>query len=340
MVKKMEKPKIALYWCSSCGGCEESVLDLAGDILGIAEKIDIVFWPVAMDFKYKDVEMMGDGEITASLINGAIRTDDQEHMARLIRKKSRMVIAHGSCAHLGGAIGLANFYSKRDIFDRIYKKIPSVKNPRGILPKMKTERLLCNDIRQSTIDKSERELGLPHFHERVKALSQVIDVDYYIPGCPPTPELVKNAILAILQKELPAKGSVFGEKKALCYTCSRIETKPDSVKIKKFKRVYEIKWDPTRCFLSQGIICLGIATRGGCGERCIKANMPCRGCFGPTDNVKDQGAKFLSALASIIDSNNERELRKIADSIPDPAGLFYRYSLASSILKGKIENKT
>jgi F420-non-reducing hydrogenase small subunit len=238
-----------------------------------------------------------------------------------------MVIAHGSCAHLGGAIGLANFYSKKDIFDRIYKKIPSVKNPRGILPEMRTK-------------DSEKDLELPHFHEIVKALDQVIDVDYYIPGCPPTPELVKNAILAILQKKLPAKGSVFGEKKALCYTCSRLETKPDSVKIRKFKRVYEIKWDLTRCFLDQGIICLGPATRGGCGERCIKVNMPCRGCFGPTDNVKDQGAKFLSALASIIDSNNEKELKKIAESIPDPGGLFYRYSLASSILKGKIVNKT
>jgi F420-non-reducing hydrogenase small subunit len=248
-------------------------------------------------------------------------------MAKLLRKKSRLVIAHGSCAHLGGAIGLANFYSKRDIFDRVYKKILTVKNPRGILPEMETK-------------DSEREIDLPHFHESVNALDQVIDVDYYIPGCPPTPELIKNAVVAILQNDLPPKGSVFGDERALCYTCSRIDTKPDSVKIKKFKRVYEIKWDPERCFLDQGIICLGPATRGGCDERCIKANMPCRGCFGPTDNVKDQGAKFLSALASIIDSNNERELKKIVDSIPDPAGLFYRYSLASSILKGKIENKT
>jgi F420-non-reducing hydrogenase small subunit len=327
VVKEMEKPKVALYWCSSCGGCEESVLDMAEDILEIAEKIDIVFWPVALDFKYRDIEMMHDEEITATLINGAIRTDDQEKMAKLLRKKSRLVIAHGSCAHLGGAIGLANFYSKRDIFDRVYKKILTVKNPRGILPEMETK-------------DSEREIDLPHFHESVNALDQVIDVDYYIPGCPPTPELIKNAVVAILQNDLPPKGSVFGDERALCYTCSRIDTKPDSVKIKKFKRVYEIKWDPERCFLDQGIICLGPATRGGCDERCIKANMPCRGCFGPTDNVKDQGAKFLSALASIIDSNNERELKKIVDLIPDPAGLFYRYSLASSILKGKLKNKT
>jgi F420-non-reducing hydrogenase small subunit len=327
MVEKMEKPKIALYWCSSCGGCEESVLDLAEDILEIAEKIDIVFWPVALDFKYRDIEIIDDGEITAVLINGAIRTDDQEKMARLLRKKSRLVIAHGSCAHLGGAIGLANFYTKREIFDRIYKKIPTVKNPRGILPDVETK-------------DSEIGIDLPYFHELVKALDQVIDVDYYIPGCPPPPELIKNAIVAILQNDLPTKGSIFGDERALCYTCSRTETKPDSVKIRKFKRVYEIKWDPERCFLDQGIICLGPATRGGCGERCIKANMPCRGCFGPTGNVKDQGAKFLSALASIIDSNNERELKKVVDSIPDPAGLFYRYSLASSILKGRIGNKT
>jgi F420-non-reducing hydrogenase small subunit len=327
MIEKMEKPKIALYWCSSCGGCEESVIDLAEDILEIAEKTEIVFWPVALDFKYRDIEMMDDGEITASLINGAIRTDDQEQMARLLRNKSRLVIAHGSCAHLGGAIGLANFYSKRDIFDRLYKNIPTVKNHQGILPGMETK-------------DSERELELPHFHELVKALDQVIDVDYYIPGCPPTPELIKNAVVAILQNDLPPKGSVFGDERALCYTCSRLETKPESVKIRKFKRVYEIKWDPKRCFLDQGIICLGPATRGGCDERCIKANMPCRGCFGPTGNVKDQGAKFLSALASIIDSNNEKELKKIVDSIPDPAGLFYRYSLASSILNGKVGNKT
>ena len=78
----MTKPKIALYWCSSCGGCEESVIDLAEDILKVVEAVDIVFWPVAMDFKYSDVEAMADGEISASLINGAIRMDEQEHIAK------------------------------------------------------------------------------------------------------------------------------------------------------------------------------------------------------------------------------------------------------------------
>lgn len=76
---------------------------------------------------------------------------------------------------------------------------------------------------------------------------------------------------------------------------------------------------------------MGPATRSGCGERCINANMPCRGCFGPTSAVEDQGAKFLSALTSIIDSEDEQEIKAILDSVIDPTGLFYMYSLASSV---------
>lgn len=318
----MNKPKIALYWCSSCGGCEESVLDLAEDLLDVEKSVDILFWPVALDMKYQDVAMIPDGGITATLINGAVRMENQEHMAKILRKKSKLIIAHGSCAHIGGVVGLANFYDSRDILNRAFKEVPTLKSPQNILP-------------GDGMEESQKELRLPNFHSTVKALDQIIEVDYYIPGCPPTPRLIKNAINAILQQRLPLKGSVLAEKKALCYSCSRRESKPDMVRIKRFMRLYEKQWDPARCFLDQGLICLGPATRGGCEERCIKANMPCRGCFGPPDNVMDQGAKILSFLASFLDSKDEKELRKIADSIPDPGGLFYRYSLASSILKGK-----
>jgi F420-non-reducing hydrogenase small subunit len=105
--------------------------------------------------------------------------------------------------------------------------------------------------------------------------------------------------------------------------------------IKEIKRPYEVILDPEKCFLAQGLICMGPATRGGCGERCIEGNMPCRGCMGPTDQVHDQGAKFLSALASILDANDEKDIERIVDSIDDPAGTFYRFSLPSSLLRRK-----
>ena len=96
-----EKPKVAFYWCSSCGGCEEAVVDLAEKILDVVAAVDIVFWPVALDFKKADVEAMEDGSILAAFVNGAIRTTEQEEMAHLLRRKAKVLVAFGSCAHLG-----------------------------------------------------------------------------------------------------------------------------------------------------------------------------------------------------------------------------------------------
>lgn len=320
----MAKPKVAFYWCASCGGCEEAVVDLAENILKVVEAVEIVLWPVAMDFKIKDVEALQDKEIAVSFINGAIRTSEQEHVAKLLRKKSGLVVAFGACAHLGGIPGLANFSNRAKIFDYVYHRSPSVDNPDRITPQEKT------------IVK-EGELTLPEFYNTVHTLDQVIDVDYYLPGCAPPPDLIMNAVEAILTGNLPEKGSVLSPDKSLCDTCKRKITKPEKSVIKEIKRVHEVMLDPDRCFLDQGIICLGPATRDGCGERCINANMPCRGCFGPTSRVDDQGAKFLSALASIIDADTDDEIRKITDSIADPAGIFYFYSLPSSMLKRKFD---
>ena len=176
------------------------------------------------------------------------------------------------------------------------------------------------------------EVNIPELFDRVYATNQIIDIDYYIPGCPPTPEIIQNAILALLEGRLPEKGSILTENKGLCFDCPRKDTRPDKVLISQFKRPHEVL-DNGTCFLEQGMICLGIATRTGCKAKCINGNMPCRGCFGPTDNVNESGGKALSAIASIIETNDEDEIRKVIDTIADPSGLFYRYSLAVSILE-------
>jgi F420-non-reducing hydrogenase small subunit len=315
----MSKPKVAFYWCASCGGCEEAVVDLAEKILKVVEAVDIVFWPVALDFKKKDVEAMPDASIAVSFINGSVRLSEQEEMVHLLRRKSQLVVAFGSCAHLGGIPGLANFWNKEAIFRRAYFTTPSTVNPDKVVP-------------QEKIVVEGKELTLPAFYDTVRALDQVIDVDYYLPGCAPPPQLVWNAVVAILEGKLPPKGSVLSPNKSLCDDCDRNKTKPEKLSIKEFKRPWEIMLDPEKCFLAQGVICMGPATRTGCEERCISANMPCRGCFGPTDQVYDQGAKFLSALASLIEAKDEKEIEKIVETIVDPAGTFYRFSLPKSIL--------
>ena len=323
----MAKPKVAFYWCASCGGCEEAVIDLNEDLLKVADAVDIVLWPVALDFKRKDVEALSDGEIAVSFINGSVRLEEQEDMVKLLRRKSGLVVAFGSCAYLGGIPGLANFWNRETIFERQYKEVPTMENPEGITPQLKT-----------TVDGLE--LTLPEFYDTVKTLDQTIPVDYYLPGCAPPPDLILSAVNAILKGELPEKGAVLAPKKALCDTCPRLETKPDKISIKEMKRPWEIKIDPEKCFLVQGLFCYGPATRSGCGETCIRANMPCRGCFGPLDGVVDQGAKALSMLASILGIEEEggmsdEDVKRLIDGIADPAGTFYRYGLPASLLRRK-----
>jgi F420-non-reducing hydrogenase small subunit len=300
-------PKVAFYWCASCGGCEEAVVDLAEGILDVASAIDIVLWPVALDFKRADIEALRDGSIAAAFINGAVRSSEQEEWAKLLREKSQVVIAFGACAQLGGIPGLANLSNREMIFDAVYRKAPGVENPAGTVPATQSKM-------------NGHALSLPLFWDTVRALDQVIAVDYYIPGCPPTPTL-------------PVKGSVLAPDHALCIECPRKDTKPERLEIQQFHRPSEVEMDPERCLLAQGVLCLGAATRSGCDARCIKGAMPCTGCFGPTSRVRDYGAKALSSVASLASGNDEAEIEAVFAAIPDPVGTFYRYSLPASMLQ-------
>ncbi len=316
------KPKIAFYWCASCGGCEEAVVDLAEDILGVVEAVDIVLWPCAMDFKKADIEAMPDKSVVATLLNGAVRSSEQEEMAHLLRRKSQYLIAYGACAHLGGIPGLANQYSREQILRYVYEESPTTVNAEKTRPAIRSR-------------SNGHELALPELRNVVRTLDQVVEVDYYIPGCPPTPKITSAAVAALLTGKLPPKGSVLAPDIALCDQCARKSTKPADLSFSEFKRPHLTQLDPQTCFLAQSVVCLGPATRGGCEGLCTAGGMPCSGCFGPTSRVRDQGAKILSSLCANVVAKEEKGIAETLAGIPDPVGTFYRYGLASSLLRRK-----
>lgn len=322
------KPKIAFYWCASCGGCEEAVVDLAEDVVAVLGAIDIVLWPVAMDFKRHDIEAMADGEITAALINGAVRTSEQEEMAELLRRKSRFVIAYGACAQLGGIPGLANMIDRETILRRVYDEDQTAAS------EAPGAGMHLDPVRPQTASWSNGHmLKLPLLREGVRALDQVIAVDYYIPGCPPTPKLTRAAIDALLSGNLPQRGTVLAPDIALCDECPRKASKPTDLKYEAFRRPHLTTLDPEKCLLAQGVVCMGPATRGGCGAACINGHMPCTGCFGPSSRIRDQGAKMLSSLCGSLAAIEPDAIATVLDGIPDPVGTFYRYGLAKSLLR-------
>jgi F420-non-reducing hydrogenase small subunit len=316
----MARPTLALYWAASCGGCEIAVLDLQEKILDVANAFDIVLWPVAMDFKYDGIRKREDKSIDLCLFNGSIRNSENEEMAKLLRAKSKTLVAFGSCSMEGGIPGLANLTTKEAILKFVYKDSPStVTTNGGVYPETHTAM-------------PEGEIEIPEMWETVKALDQVVEVDYYVPGCPPIPDRIWSVVEYILSGQpLPARGSVLGAgTKTCCDECTR---KKEEKKLTEFHRPHEIVTDPERCLLEQGVVCMGPATRDGCGALCPAANMPCRGCYGPPPNVSDQGAKMVSAISSIIDAHEVKDIERILDQLADPMGTFYRFSLAHSLLR-------
>ena len=320
-----DKLKFGFYWAASCGGCEIAVLDTNEKILDVVERADILFWPVAMDTKYADVKAMPDRHMDVCFFNGSIRNSEQEELAHLLRKKAKVLVAFGSCAHHGCIPGLANLSGREQILKHVYTEEPSVVNPDGTRPLVKGK-------------VPEGDVTLPEFYDRVSPLNRVVEVDYYLPGCPPAVSGILNAVTAIFEGNLPAKGSILAPAKALCDECDR--NKHVAKKMPDVKRMWEVQADPTVCFLEQGIVCMGPATRGGCGQRCINGNWPCTGCMGPTPEVGDQGGKTISALSSVLRVDDEKDItgpetEKLLAKVKDPVGTFYMYGLADATIRNR-----
>ena len=134
---------------------------------------------------------MADGEIDVCLFNGGVRTSEQEYMAQLLRRKSKVLVAFGSCASEGCIPGLANLHNRQEIFDNSYRDTPSTDNPSGVRP-------------QAVTKVAEGNLHLPVFYDTLKTLDQTVKVDYYLPGCPPESDRIWDAIEAIVTGQASA----------------------------------------------------------------------------------------------------------------------------------------
>jgi len=223
------KLKLAIYWGAACGGCCVSVLDVHEHLYDIVEAADLVFWPIALDTKYKDVEEMEDHFIDITLFNGAIRNSENEHMAHLLRQKSKILVAYGSCAYEGCIPALSNLTTAEATFNAVYHANPSIENSEGVRPQLVSQ-------------VPEGELTLPAFYNTVKSLDQVVPVDYYIPGCPPEPPqiwAVLEAVVAALTEgaELPPPGSVVGA--GTVAVCEECPLEKNVKTIKRFYRPYD-----------------------------------------------------------------------------------------------------
>jgi F420-non-reducing hydrogenase small subunit len=311
-----QKVKLAVHTATGCRACEQGILDVHNEVSELGRFAEIVYWPYALGTPREAVE---DG-VDVTLFAGAIHTEADRQAAVKLRERSKILVSVGACASFGGLPGLVNLAP------------PSA--PAG-----------------ETAAEGEDKPTLPRTESRVLALSQVVEVDYFVPGCPPTQNLLWAATLALVCRGesparlsysvarlpeavaqaitsgvLPPRGTIFAGEKAVCGSCSRVK---EEKKFGTCKRPYQQYELTGRCLLEQGLVCQGIATQEGCGGLCTGVGVPCRGCFGKAPAILDPGAKMVSAVASTFDSKNAQEIEGLVDSFVDLAGTFYRYSLPS-----------
>lgn len=321
-----DKIKCGFLLLGGCAGCEMAVVDMSEKLIDMLEELEIVFWaPTVADVKYDDLEAMEDDSIDVAFIDGMVRLDEHIHMAKVMRAKAKTVIAFGICACLGGTAGLGSLHSKEELFEKAFKNTPSTDNPDGIYPQP-----------HCLVD-GKYDLTLPAYEDKVRTLDDVIEVDYYIGGCPPHHDHVEAALTAIVSGNLPPKGSWITNGKAVCDVCDRNPAAKGEkrVLIKDIKRTVDGVPDDHTCLLQQGYICFGPITQGDCNAACLKVNTPCRGCGGPLPGVDDYGAQALSTIGSILEDENATSM--LMEKYPNLAKFFYRYALPSGILARKMK---
>ncbi|MFZ1986701.1 MAG: hypothetical protein WAU91_19985 [Desulfatitalea sp.] len=315
------KKKIAIFTASGCRGCEHAILNIHHQVQSLSRWVDIVFWPYLLGSGQPELDALD--SIDVCFFAGAVTTAAERRMAEQLRARTEVMVACGACAAFGGMPSLVNL--KKD-------------GCQGVQQGPDQENTGKNPI-------------LPLLEKRVSALEQVVVVDYLIPGCQPTQSLFWAALQALAcgprsQSKLsfaasrlparvaqaitagiaPPKGSCFAGDKAVCASCSRVK---EEKKFNSAIRPYEKYEESGRCLLEQGLVCLGISTREGCGGLCTGVGQPCRGCFGKAEAVYDPGAKMVSAISSTFASDNKIEIEQMAAKFKDLSGTFYRYTSAT-----------
>ena len=306
----MEKIKIAYLLAGGCAGCDTSMIDTASSLTNFLKNVSLEFFtPTLIDSKYEDLEKVEDNYFDIAFFSGNIRNEEHEHLAKLLRKKSKILIAFGICASLGGVRGLVNYFPEDEILKRAYIENLSTNNPSKSLPSQETE--VENEI-----------LKLPVL-TRAKALDDVVEVDYYVGGCPPSYKHIEKIFNMILENKLPEKGSWITMGKAVCDVCPRnpIYQNRKKENPKDIKRPIDFV-EEKYCFLEMGYLCLGAATQGDCGAPCPKAGNPCRGCGGPVFGDKNIAIKTIALIGSALKDPS------LLNKISDKERLFYRYSFA------------
>ena len=246
--------KVSVVSLTCCAGCVSSFLNAGDALLEIlSEDFEIVYSPTFVDLKEVPA-------VDLAIVEGGVRTKEDEKLIREVRAKSRIIVALGLCATHGGITSLGNIISAKKLMEKEHSLPEPAK--------------------------------LPELEDLMYPICSFVDVDYYIPGCPPMPFLIVHSLKSIASGKTPVR-----HPSVVCTECHR---KIVPAKLDRLYGIYEKESDPNLCLVSQGFVCLGSLTREGCGAPCPRAGFTCFGCRGPTDSLLYRSRDMYAFLVKVI----------------------------------------
>ena len=276
-----------------CAGCISSFINADEELYNLLQRgVEVVYSPTFVDTKeIKRVDI--------AIIEGGVKSDEDEELLREVRAKCDTLIALGICATHGGITSLGNVLSLSKILEKEY---PGV-------------------IRSS----------LPKMRQMIYPICSFVDVEYYIPGCPPMPFRIMETITSILKGEKPQRST-----KIVCSECPR---KILPVKPSHLLQIYEKESDSSTCLLNQGFVCLGSLTRNGCGAPCPQVGFTCFGCRGPSDALLYRSTDLYNVLVDIISRRTGIESSVVRKELYQNPFIFHTFIFSKKLERFKSMNR-
>lgn len=291
-----EKVRISIEWLSGCSGCEVGIVDLHEKLLIVLDEVDFVRIPILMDEKdYVSADI--------GLITGCIRTEHDIKATHKMRESCQAIIAFGTCPVYGGPQGAAYAHTNEELLKNSF-------------------------VNNETTHTHNCPENVPELLEEARPINSEIDVDLYLPGCPPHAAYIFESLMALIRNRNPRFG-----RNSVCYNCKRIMKKTDVSQINKMS---EVSYDPELCFLSQGVLCFGSVTLDRCLAPCPGVGVPCFSCGGPTESVILEPQKDIrSEVATRMEHLTKIPYKDIVAEIEAQAKTHFAYAMASPIFQEK-----
>jgi len=292
----MAKARLSVEWLSGCSGCELSVIDLHEKLLDVLQEVELVRFPILMDTKEYVPAAIG-------LITGSIRTEHDCVAARKMRASCNAIVAFGTCPVYGGPHSSAYAHTNAELLAGAFTDNPST-----------TTRTIPTQV--------------PQLLEANRPLDSEIEVDLYLPGCPPHPAYIFEGLLAVLRNREPKI-----EQHNVCFRCTRTMLKQE---VNEIRSPAAGVLDPNLCFLSQGCLCFGSVTLDRCLAPCPQVGVPCFSCSGPSQAIilepqKDVRSEVAARMAHLTNIPEEA----IMEEIQRQAKTHFAYAMASPVFRGK-----